>query len=130
MVELRGKQFPPQFLIQDTDLRWRILAPNPFIVVCNSQKPLHLLKARTTMDNIFLSHSYILVFPPKSLFSITLILICITVSRHIVRKSFLFPLHYIVLQEKCYLARHPVDLADAIRVQIRFFILLCPQSKR
>ena len=41
---------------------------------------LHLLKARTTMDNIFLSHSYILVFPPKSLFSITLILICITLS--------------------------------------------------
>ena len=32
------------------------------------------------MDNIFLSHSYILVFLPKSLFSITLILICITLS--------------------------------------------------
>ena len=44
------------------------------------QCSLHLLKARTTMDNIFLSHSYILVFPPKSLFSITLILICITLS--------------------------------------------------
>ena len=41
---------------------------------------LHLLKARTTMANIFLSHSYILVFLPKSLFSITLILICITLS--------------------------------------------------
>ena len=40
----------------------------------------HLLKARTTMDNIFLSHSYILIFPPKYLFSITLILICITLS--------------------------------------------------
>ena len=37
----------------------------------------NLLKAicRTMMDNIFLSHSYI---PPKSLFSITLTLICIT----------------------------------------------------
>ena len=45
-------------------------------VQCN----LHVLKARTTMDNIFLSHSYILVFLPKSLFSITLILICITLS--------------------------------------------------
>ena len=32
------------------------------------------------MDNIFLSHSYILVFPPKSLFSVTLTLICITLS--------------------------------------------------
>ena len=32
------------------------------------------------LRNIFLSHSYILVFPPKSLFSITLILICITLS--------------------------------------------------
>ena len=41
---------------------------------------LHLLKARTMMNNMFLSHSYILVFPPKSLFSITLILICITLS--------------------------------------------------
>ena len=30
--------FPAQFLIQDTDLQWRILAPNPFIAVCNSQK--------------------------------------------------------------------------------------------
>ena len=30
--------FPPQFLIQDTDLRWWILAPNPFIAICNSQK--------------------------------------------------------------------------------------------
>ena len=43
------------------------------------------------MDNLLLSHSYILVFP----FSITL-------SRHVVRKSFLFPLHCIVLQEKCH----------------------------
>ena len=32
------------------------------------------------MDNIFLSHSYILVFLPKTLFSITLKLICITLS--------------------------------------------------
>ena len=39
-----------------------------------------LLKAWTTMSNIFLSHSYILVFPPKSLFSITLTLIFITLS--------------------------------------------------
>ena len=73
-------------------------SPNPFITVCNLQNCkttcpkvgneilnivhvqfiLHLLKTRTTMDNIFLSHSYILVFPPKSLFSITLTLICIT----------------------------------------------------
>ena len=52
------------------------------------------------MGNIFLSHSYILVFLPKSLFSITLILICIILSHHIVRKSFLFPLHCIALQEK------------------------------
>ena len=60
-------------------------------------------KLRTTMDNIFLSHFYILVFLPKSLFSITLTLICITtVFCHIVRKSFFFPLHCIVLQEKCH----------------------------
>ena len=48
--------------------------------IVHVQCSLHLLKARTMMDNIFLSHSYILVFPPKSLFSITLILICITLS--------------------------------------------------
>ena len=41
---------------------------------------LHLLKAGTTMDNIFFSHSYIFVFSPKYLFSITLILICTTPS--------------------------------------------------
>ena len=39
-----------------------------------------LVEARTTMDNILLSHSYIFMFPPKSLFSKTLILICITLS--------------------------------------------------
>ena len=43
---------------------------------------------------------YLYKFPPKSLFSITLILICITVSHHVVRKSFLFLLHCIALQEK------------------------------
>ena len=48
--------------------------------IVHVQCSLHLLKARTMMDIIFLSHSYILVFPPKSLFSITLILICITLS--------------------------------------------------
>ena len=48
--------------------------------IVHVQCSLHLLKARTMMDNIFLSHSYILTFPPKSLFSITLILICITLS--------------------------------------------------
>ena len=53
-------------------------------------------------NNVFLSHSYILIFLLKSLFTITLILICITVSHHIVRKSFLFPLHCIALQEKCH----------------------------
>ena len=92
-------KFPTQFLIQDKDLClwWRILAPNPFIAICNSQTflnlphvlkqkmksrilymyttILHFLKARTMMDNIILSHSYILVFLPK-----TLILICITLS--------------------------------------------------
>ena len=70
--------------------------------IVHVQCSLHLLKARTMMDNIFLSHSYIFIFPPKSLFSITLILICITVSHHVVRKSFLFPLHCIALQEKCH----------------------------
>ena len=60
-------------------------SPQPFIAICNSknckttgpkveneilnivhvQCSLHLLKARTTMDDIFLSHSYILVFPPN-----------------------------------------------------------------
>ena len=56
--------------------RWQILAPNPFIVIHKNRKTtgpkveneipnivyvqciLYLLKARTTMDNIFLSHSY------------------------------------------------------------------------
>ena len=60
---------------------------------------LHLLKARTTMDNIFLSHSYILVFPPKSLFSITLILIYITLSLiTLLRNHFFF--HFIALYYK------------------------------
>ena len=95
-VFLALNHFPNQFLIQDTDLRWQILAPKS--IYCNSQNckttctkvamktrifvhaqcSLHLLKARTMMDNIFLS--YILLFLPKSLFSITLILICITLS--------------------------------------------------
>ena len=53
---------------------------------------LHLLKARTTTDNIFLSHSYILLFPPKSPFSMTLILICITLSLiTLLRNHFSFP---------------------------------------
>ena len=30
--------FPTQFLIRDTDLWWQMLDPNPFIVICNSQK--------------------------------------------------------------------------------------------
>ena len=89
---------PIQFLIQDTDLWCWILAPNPFIAIhknCKTTCPkveneisnivhvqrfLHLLKARTMMHNTFLSHSYILVFAPKSVFSITLILISITLS--------------------------------------------------
>ena len=97
---------------------------SPFIVICNSQVVLNymswsrkwnlehctctvyssLVEARTMMANIFLSHSYILVFLPKYLLSITLILICITrlSFHHIVRKSFLFPLHCIALQEKCH----------------------------
>ena len=48
--------------------------------IVHVQRILHLLKARTTMDNIFFSHSYIFVFSPKYLFSITLILICTTPS--------------------------------------------------
>ena len=74
------------------------------ILYIHVQCSLHsLLKAWTTTDNIFLSHSYILtIFPPKSLFTITLKLICITLSHHIVRESFLSPLHCIVLQEKCH----------------------------
>ena len=53
---------------------------NEISIIVHVECILHLLKARAMMDNIFLSHSYILVFPPKSLFSITLILICITLS--------------------------------------------------
>ena len=37
------KVFPTQFLIQDTDLRWQILAPNPFIAIHKIVK-LHVLK--------------------------------------------------------------------------------------
>ena len=76
---------------------------NEILNIVHVQCILHLLKARTTMGNIFLSHSYILIFPPQSLFSITLILICITLPRHIVRKQFLFPLHCIALQDKCHI---------------------------
>ena len=51
------------------------------------------------MDNIFLSHSYILIFPPKSLFSITLILICITLSLvTLLGNNFSF--HFIALRYK------------------------------
>ena len=117
-----------------TDSWWWILAPQSiycglqFTKNCKTTCPkvgneisntvhvhciLHLLKARTTMDNIFLSHSYILVFPPKSLFSITLILICITLSHHTVRKSFLFPLQCIVLQEKCHFSHLKIQLFQA-----------------
>ena len=51
------------------------------------------------MDNIFLSHSYILVFPPKSLFSITLILICITLSLVTLLGNH-FSFHFIALRYK------------------------------
>ena len=62
---------------------------NEILNIVHVQCILHLLKARTTMD-IFLSYSYILVFLPKSLFSITLINTNLhnTVSHHkFVRKS-------------------------------------------
>ena len=58
-----------------------------------------MLKARTTMDNIFLSHSYILIFPPKSLFSITLTLICITLSLITLLGNH-FSFHFIALRYK------------------------------
>ena len=51
------------------------------------------------MDNIFLSHSYILVFPPKSLFSITLTLICITLS-FVTLLGNNFSFHFIALSYK------------------------------
>ena len=60
---------------------------------------LHLLKTRNMMANIFLSHSYILVFPPKSLFSITLILICITLSLVTLLGNH-FSFHFISLRYK------------------------------
>ena len=58
-----------------------------------------LVEARATMDNIFLSHSYILVFRPKSLFSITLILICITLSLVTLLGNH-FSFHFIALRCK------------------------------
>ena len=51
------------------------------------------------MGNIFLSHSYILVFLPKSLFSITLILICITLSLITLLGNH-FSFHFIALHYK------------------------------
>ena len=61
---------------------------------------LHLLKARTTMDNIiFLSHSYLLVFLPKYLFSIILILICITLTLITLLGNH-FSFHFITLRCK------------------------------
>ena len=84
----------------------KLQVENYILNIVHVQCTLQLLKATgprwTIYNNIFLSHSYILVFLLKSLFTITLILICITVSHHIVRKSFLFPLHCIALQEKCH----------------------------
>ena len=74
---------------------------NEILNIVHVQCILHLLKARTMMDNIFLSHSYILIFLPKSLFSITLILIYITLCLVTLLGMTLFPLHCIALQEKC-----------------------------
>ena len=59
------KALPTQFLIQDTGLWWQILAPknckttcpkveNEISNVVHVQCILHLLKARTTMDNIII----------------------------------------------------------------------------
>ena len=67
--------------------------------IVHVQCSLHLLKAGTTMDNIFLSHSYTLVFSPKSLFSITLILICITLSLVTLLGNH-FSFHFIALRYK------------------------------
>ena len=125
-ITLKSNQFLTQLLIQD---RLAVVDPSPqthllqFAIhkivklqvllkveneisnIVHVWWSLHLLKAKSTMDNIFLSHSYILVSPPKSLFSIKLILICITLSLVtllIVGKSFPFPLRCIVLLEKCH----------------------------
>ena len=64
-------------------------------------------EARTTMANIFLSHSYILVFPPKSVFSITLTLICITLSFVTLLRNY-FSFHFIALRYK----RNVISLYD------------------
>ena len=59
--------------------------------------------SQSTMDNIFLSHFYILIFPPQCLFSITLILICITLSLVTLSGNhFSFHLIALQLQEKCH----------------------------
>ena len=71
---------------------------NEILNIVHVQCSLHLLKPRTTMDNIFLSHSYIPIFLPKSLFSITLILICITLSSVTLLGNH-FSFHFIAL---CY----------------------------
>ena len=78
-----GRSQPPihllQFAIHKNCKTTCPKVENEISNIVHVQCILHLLKARTTMD-IFLPHSYILVFLPKSLFSITLILICITLS--------------------------------------------------
>ena len=107
--------FPTQFLIQDTDnaVADPTVASNPFLAVCNFHKNRkttcpkaknEILNTcwklyRTTMDNMFLSHSYMLIFLPKSLFSIPLILICITLS-FVSSLGNHFSFHFIALRYK------------------------------
>ena len=67
------------------------------------------------MGDLFLSHSYkILVFLPKSLFSIIVILICLTLSLiTLVGNNFSsFPLHCTALQQRCHITfpRHTGEM--------------------
>ena len=108
LMQLQGRvNFLPflknvYFLIEDTDLQWQILAPihllwfaihknrkttcpkveNEISNIVLVQFILHLLKASTMMDNnyILVTILYTCIPTKKSLFSITLILICITLS--------------------------------------------------
>ena len=106
-----GSFSPTQFLTPDTDLWWQIRSPQS--IYCNSQNcktisiKLKVLcsvvftcwKLGPWWVNIFLSHFYILVFPPKSLFSLTLILICIPLSLvTLLGNDFSF--HFITLRYK------------------------------